>query len=163
MLSRQCKDLNCTETNTTHVEKSEGDSLNQRNTSPKNKKPKINRRKKKKRKYLVDRKMCRKRNRIEGSDSHGIQNCCTPLLSPSLFSVSPSLDTHPQTIPNLSSLRGGSETGLGRIRVRGRGEDDDVRVPRRVRFLIRLRNNLTVGYFVCHPDLQHLIFSFSSF
>jgi hypothetical protein len=59
---------------------------------PKTKKPKINRRKKKKkkkkRKYLEDRKMCRKRNRIEGSDSHGIQNFCTPLLSPSLFSLS---------------------------------------------------------------------------
>ncbi len=74
--------------------------------------------------------MCRKRNRIEGSDSHGIQNCCTPLLSLSLFSLS--LDTHPQTTPNLLSLRGRSETGLGRIRVRGRGEGDDVRVSRRV-------------------------------
>jgi len=47
-----------------------------------------------------------------------------------LFSLSLSLSTHPQTTPNLSSLRGSSETGLGRIRVRGRGEGDDVRVSR---------------------------------
>jgi hypothetical protein len=77
---------------------------------------------------------------------------CRPLFSLSL-SLSLSLDTHPQTTPNLSLLRGRSETGLGRIRVRGRGEGDDVRVSRRVWCLIRLRNNLTVGYVVCHPDL----------
>ncbi len=54
---------------------------------------------------------------------------CRPLFS---LSLSLSLSTHPQTTPNLSSLRGSSETGLGRIRVRGRGEGDDVRVSRRV-------------------------------
>jgi len=46
------------------------------------------RRRRRRGKYLEDRKMCRKRNRIEGSDSHGIQNCCTSILSPSLFSLS---------------------------------------------------------------------------